>query len=46
MKEVMTGVSVLPGENENGKRGVDFNGEGGLCVGSAYFEYRNVHKYT
>ena len=42
----ITGAFGVPGENDNGRRVVEFCEERGLCVGNTYFEHRNVHKYT
>ena len=42
----ITGAFVVPGENDNGRRIVDFCSERGLCVGNTYFKNRSLHKYT
>ena len=33
-------------EKENGKRGVDFGAESGLCQSNGYFNQYNERKYT
>ena len=40
------GAFGVPGENDNGRRVVEFCEERGLCVGNTYFKTRSVHKYT
>ena len=43
------GITValgVPGENDNGRRVVEFCEERGLCVGNTYFKHRSMHKYT
>ena len=42
----ITGAFGVPGENENGRRVVEFCAERGMCVGNTYFEHENLHKYT
>ena len=34
-----TGAFRVPGENENGRRMVEFCAENWLCVGQTYFEH-------
>ena len=36
----------VPGDNENGRRVVEFCVERELCVGNTYFEHKSLHKYT
>ena len=36
----------MPGENDNGRRGVRFCAEIGLCVSNTYFKHRSFHKHT
>ena len=36
----------VPGENDNGRRVVEFCTERGLCVGNTYSKHRSLHKYT
>ena len=36
----------VSGESDNGRRGVEFSEERGLCVSNTYFNHRTVHKYT
>ena len=38
----ITGAFVVPGENDNGRRVVEFSEERGLCVDNTYFKYRKV----
>ena len=42
----ITGAFGVPGENDEGRRVVEFCEESGLCVGNAYFKYISVHKYA
>ena len=42
----ITGAFGFPGENDNGRRVVDFCAESELCVGNIYFKHRSLHKYT
>ena len=35
-----------PGENDNGRKVVEFCKERGLCVGNTYFKNRSLYKYT
>ena len=42
----ITGAFGVPGENENGRRVVEFCAERGMCVGNTYFEHKSLHKYT
>ena len=41
----ITGAFGVPGENENGRRVVEFCAERGLCVDNTYFKHKNSHKY-
>ena len=36
----------VPGENDNGRRVVEFCVERGLCMGKTYFKHISLHKYT
>ena len=45
MRENVIGVFGIPGENEKGRRAVDFCAEIG-CASNMYFMHKNVHKYT
>ena len=40
----ITGAFGVLGENENGRRVVQFCDEWGLCVVNTYFEHKNLHK--
>ena len=42
----ITGALGVLGKNDNGRRAVDFCGEGGLYVGNTYFKHKSLHKYT
>ena len=42
----ITGGFGVPGENDKGRRVVEFFAERGLCVDNTYFEHKNFHKYT
>ena len=44
MKTGITGAFGVPGENDNGRRVVEFCVQRGLCVGNTYFEQRSSHK--
>ena len=46
MRADITGAFGVPEENDNGRRGVEFCAERGLCVGNTYFKQRSLHKYT
>ena len=46
MRASITGAFRVPGENDNGRRVVEFCAERGLCVGNTYFKHRNLLKYT
>ena len=46
MRAGITGAFGFPGENENGRKVVEFCAESWLCVGNTYFEHNNLHKYT
>ena len=35
-----------PGENNNGRRVVEFCAERRICVSNTEFDYRSLHKYT
>ena len=41
-----TGTFGVPGENDNGKRVVEFCAETGMCVSNSYLKHRSLHKYT
>ena len=36
----------FPGENDNGRRVLEFCAERGLSVGNTYFKHRSLYKYT
>ena len=36
----------VSGENDYGRRLVEFYEERGLCVGNTYFKHKGLHKYT
>ena len=40
------GAFGFPGENDNGRRVVEYLRKKGDCVGNTYFKHRSVHKYT
>ena len=40
----ITGSFGILGENDNGRRVIDFCAERGLCVGNTYSEHKNLHK--
>ena len=42
----ITGAVGVPGENDNGRRVVEFCVEKGLCMCNTYFKHRSLHKYT
>ena len=42
----ITGAFGVPGENDNGRRVVEFCTERGVCVGNTYFKHRSLHMYT
>ena len=42
----ITGAFGVPGENDNGKKVVDFCAERELCVGNTYFKHMSLHMYT
>ena len=46
MRAGITGAFVDIGENDNGRRVVEFCAERGLCVGNTYFKHRSLHRYT
>ena len=46
MRVGITGAFGVTGENDNGRRVVEFCAERGLCGGITYFKYGNLHKYT
>ena len=41
----ITGGFGVPGENDNGRRVIDFCAKRRLSVSNIYFEYRSLHKY-
>ena len=45
MKADITGAFGVLGENDNGRRVVEFYAERGLCVGNTYFKQKSLHKY-
>ena len=42
----ITGAFAVLGENDNGRRVVEFCAEKGLCGGNTYFKHGSLHKYT
>ena len=40
----ITGAFEVPGENNYGRRVVEFCEEKRICVGNTYFKHRSVHK--
>ena len=46
MRASRTGVFGAPAENDNGRKGVEFCAERGLCVGNTYFENKSLYKYA
>ena len=46
MTASITGAFGVPGENDNGRRVVEFCAESGLCVGNTYFKHRSLNAYT
>ena len=42
----ITSAFGVPGENDNGRRVVEFCEEKGVYVGNIYFKHRSVYKYT
>ena len=46
MRASITVGFLVPGENDIGRRVVEFCGERGVCVGNTYFKHRSLHKYT
>ena len=42
----ITGDFGVPGQNDNGRRGVDFCAERGQFVGNTYFKHKSLCKYT
>ena len=40
----ITGAFGVPGENDDGRRVVEFCAERGLSVGNKYFEHKSLHK--
>ena len=42
----ITSAFGVTGENDNGRRVVEFCAERGLCVSNMYFNHRSVHKYA
>ena len=42
----ITGTFGVPGDNDNGRRVVEFCAERGMCVSNTHFEHRSLHKYT
>ena len=45
VKTGIIGTFGIPGENDNGRRVVEFCVEGGLYMDNIYFEYKSLHKY-
>ena len=40
------GAFGVSGENDNGRRVVEFCTERELCMGKTYFRHKSLHKYT
>ena len=45
-KASLTGAFGVPGENDNGRRVVEFCKDRGLCEENTYFKHRSIQKYT
>ena len=41
----ITGAFGVPGENDNGRRVVNFCTENGLFVSNKYLKHKSLHKY-
>ena len=41
----ITGAFGVPGENDNGRRVVEFCAERELCVGNTYFKHKSLYKF-
>ena len=46
IKDGITCVFRVPGENDNSRRLVEFCGEIGLCLSNTNFKHKSLHKYT
>ena len=46
IRACITVAFEVPGENDNGRRSLEFCSERGLCVGNTYFKHRSLCKYT
>ena len=46
MRVSITGAFGVPGENDNGKRVLEFCAERGMCVDNIYFEHSSLHMYS
>ena len=46
MRVGVTGAFGFPGENNNGRRVVEFCAEKGMHVSNRYFKHRSLRKYT
>src|SRR5678815_2301140 len=42
----ITGGFGVVGENENGRKVMDFCEERGMCVSNTFFKHKSIHKYT
>src|SRR5678815_5878337 len=42
----ITGGFGVAGENENGRKVIDFCEERGMCVSNTFFKHKSIHKYT
>ena len=42
----ITGGFRVPGENDNGRKVIDFCAERGLSVSNNYFDHRSLHSIT
>ena len=46
MRASIAGTFGVPGENDNGRKVMEFYAERGLCIGNTYFKHRSLDKYT
>ena len=42
----IAGAFGVSGENDNGRKVLEFYAEKGLCVGNTYFKLKGLYKYT
>ena len=45
-RDGITGGFGVAGENENGRKVIDFCEERGMCVSNTFFKHKSIHKYT